>query len=140
MNQQQQRAPAKTALPLGERLIGGIYLVFGIPLVVVLLYAFSQEPIPRDLAGWVMGAVMFLVALGLNGAGACTLVRQRRFARAFQWLPFMGILGYAIMLGITIYYNGFRIVPLLILIATATILAALITLAVVLYRLGADAE
>lgn len=138
MLQKQQTRKPSTALGSGERVIAVLNLLFGVPLALVLLVAFLREPIPRNSGGWLFGASMFLIAFGLNGAGICSLLRQHRLAQIFQWLPLIGVLGYAVLVGIVAWRNGLALVPWFVLAGTGFVFLATLTLTWLLRRFHED--
>jgi hypothetical protein len=137
--QQKQRSQAKQPeLAAGVRAIAILDLLLGVPLAVWILWAFFQEPIPRDSAGVVFGAAAFTFVLALNGAGACLLLRRRALARVFQWLLAIFALFYAALVVLVNLKNRFVDVPLPLVVGIGLVALTLVTLAVVLQRFGED--
>ena len=137
--QQKRRSQAKPPeLAAGVRAIAILDLLLGVPLAVWILWAFFQEPIPRDSAGLIFGALAFIFVLALNGAGACLLLRRRALARVFQWLIACFALFYTALIVVMSLKYLFAHEHLLITVVIIFVTLMLVTLAVVLQRFGED--
>jgi hypothetical protein len=139
MQRQKQRLQAKQPeLAAGVRAIAILDLLLGVPLALWILWAFLQEPIPRDSAGVAFGAAAFLFVMSLNGAGVCLLLRRRALARVFQWVLAIFALFDAALVVLVNLKNHFGDVPLPLVIGVGLVTLTLVTLAVVLQRFGED--
>lgn len=140
MQQQQQRHVSKPprTQSMAERVIAFVNLLFGIPLVAVLVAAFLREPVPRDSAGLIFGALVFLFVFGLNAVGVCLLLRQRTLARLFQWLTAVEAALYLAVVIFILVTQGLSAVPLVVLLPAAFVALALIAMATLLHRFGED--
>lgn len=136
---QKQRLHTKQPeLAAGVRAIAILDLLLGVPLAVWILWAFFQEPIPRDSAGIVFGAAVFLFVVSLNGAGACLLLRRRALARVFQWVLAIFALFYAALAVLMNLKNRFADIPLPLALGIGLVTITLMTLAIVLQKFGED--